>query len=170
MRVIAVFLALCSFGSVVACQSRLGSSALRSLRDLNAYVGTYPCRNGLLNARALRQAFMSTLGFDSSSYAQHITQSACSRIEKEHGLLVMDVSQLHVGGYSSLIFVDPSKGLAWVYWLDGPVAPNAPSRIYGSRPVPAVLLSAVEQRMNNSWSHVAHFRADADSLIIERNK
>jgi len=168
MRSIAVLLAICFFGSALSCQTRHGSPALRSLRDLNTYVGTYPCRNGLLKTRVLRQAIMSTLGSDSSSYAEHIAQSGCGQIEKQQDLIVMDMSQVHVGGYSSLIFVKPSGGAVWLYWLDAPVAPGAPSRIYGSRPVPASVLNAIEQRMNEGWGHVAHFRVDADSIVIER--
>ena len=167
MRAFVVLLSLCCVGMPLACQTRRATPPLRSLRDLGAYVGTYPCQNGLLKTAVLRHAVMSVLGPDSSAYSAHIGQSGCGQIEREHDFLVMDVSQLHVGGYSSLIVVRPIDGAVWVYWLDGPVAFEAPTPIYGRHPVPRSVLDAIERRMNEVWGHVAHFRVRADSVIIE---
>ncbi len=167
MRSLVILLVACLHATPLASQTPRASPRLRSVTDVVAYIGTYPCRTRLLRAPVLRQGIMSVLGADSSAYAEHIERSGCGKIEKDRDLVVMDVSQLHVGGYSSLIIVRPSDGAIWVYWLDAPVAINAPSHIYGSRPVPVDVLHGIEQRMNEAWGHVAHFRAEADSVVIE---
>ena len=168
MRLIALVLAGCLLAPSLSCQGQSHSVSLKSLSQLDAYVGTFPCSNGLLEAPALRHPVMMVVGADSSDYAEHLRLSGCGEVERDGQLLVMDVSQLHVGGYASLIFVRPREGAIWVFWLNEMVAINAPSRVYGARPVPTEVLAGVERRMNEGWGHVAHFRADGDSMIIER--
>jgi hypothetical protein len=78
----------------------------------------------------------------------------------------MDVSQLHVGGYTSLILVREPDEAIFLFWLSSTVAERT-ARVYGPRPVPAEALDIFRHEMNSSWGHVACFTVDADSLAID---
>lgn len=153
-------------GSTPAGAFESEQAELTSIRDLVRYVGTYPCSNGLLETRALLKALRSVLGPDYVAYRDHLSLSGCGAIERRDGFLLMDVSQLHVGGYSSLLFVNPSDGALYLFWLNASVAEKQ-WRIYGPRPVPEAVMQAIEADMNESWGHVARFRARGETLEIE---
>ena len=115
---------------------------LTSTRDLAQYVGTYPCSNGLLKQPVLLDTLKKTLGPDYDAYREHMQLSGCGAIERRDGFLFLDVSQLHVGGYSSLIFVRLSDGELFVFWLKSTVA-DKQWQLYGPRPIPETIIHAV---------------------------
>lgn len=88
---------------------------LTSTRELVKYVGTYPCSNGLLRQPVLLSALRRILGNDYPAYRKHMKVSGCGAIEKRDELLLLDVSQLHVGGYTSMIFVRATDGAAFPF-------------------------------------------------------
>ena len=139
---------------------------LTSTRDLAHYVGTYPCSNGLLKDRVLLGALKKTLGPEYDAYREHIHFSDCGAIERRDGFLLLDVSQLHVGGYSSLIFVRLTDGNLFLFWLKSTVA-DKQWQLYGPRPIPETVLHTVETEMNTSWGHVALFSMRGEQLDIE---
>jgi hypothetical protein len=85
------------------------------------------------------------------------------------GFVFADVSQLHVGGYTSFIFVRPIDGTTYVFWLKSAVR-DKDWQLYGPRPVPESVLRTVETELNTEWGHVAQFRLDGQNLIILLNK
>lgn len=141
---------------------------LTTLRDLSKFVGTYPCSNGLLKERVLLQSLRKILGADYQAYRNHMKFSGCGAIRSVDGFFQMDVSQLHVGGYESLMFVRQSDGAMFLFWLKSGVA-QKDYKFYGSRPIPAQVSLAVESELNEGWGHVAHFIVHGDQLEIQLN-
>ena len=135
-----------------------GTAKLTSMVDLVDYVGTYPCSTGLLKESVLRRALERALGGDYGAYREHMQASGCGAIERKEGLLLMDVSQSGVGGYSSLIFVRLGDGAMYVFWFRGIVS-DRNWKIYGSPPIPVAVMKTVVDQMNTKWGHVASFRA-----------
>ena len=81
------------------------------------------------------------------------------------GVLYADLSQLHVGGYSSLVFVDINHHKMYLFWLKGTVS-DKDYRIYGDRPIPETVSRVIEKELNTSWGHVAEFKVTGDNVII----
>ena len=94
--------------------------------------------------------------------------SGCGAIEKRDGFLLMDVSQLHVGGYTSLIFIRLSDGAVFLFWLKSTVADKQWS-FYGKRPIPATVSQIVESELNEQWGHVARFIIHGENVEIRLN-
>ena len=157
---------LLAVGSTRPTKPGSGKAKLTSIHDLVRYVGTYPCSNGLVEDQVFLKALKTVLGPDYAAYREHMGFSGCGAIERRDSLLVMDVSQLHVGGYSSLIFVRPSDGTLFLFWLKASVSEKQ-WQIYGLRPVPKMVLEGIEASMNESWGHVARFRFLGETLEIE---
>ncbi len=132
-------------------------------RDLGKYAGTYPCSNGLLKQRALLSSLKNILDGDYAAFRAHMRVSGCGAIEKRDGFLLMDVSQLHVGGYTSLIFVRLSDGAVFLFWLKKTVAEKDYS-FYGQRPIPAAVSQIVESELNTTWGHVAKFQVRGEKV------
>lgn len=141
---------------------------LANTRDLAKYVGTYPCSNGLLKDPVLLSSLRKLLGRDYHAYREHMSFSGCGAIAKRDGFLLLDVSQLHVGGYTSLIFVRLSDGAPYLFWLKSTVAEKDWS-FYGKRPIPDAVSQNVESELNTAWGHVAHFKVTGDTLEIVLN-
>jgi hypothetical protein len=141
---------------------------LTSTRDVAKYVGTYPCSNGLLRQRVLLSALRNVLDGDYRAYREHMGFSGCVAIQKRDGFLLMDVSHLHVGGYTSLIFIRPTDGAVFLFWLKSTVAEGKWS-FYGQRPIPAAVSQIVESQLNESWGHVATFSVRGDHVDIHLN-
>jgi hypothetical protein len=139
---------------------------LTSTRDIGKYVGTYPCSNGILKDTVLLHALQNILGNDFGAYEQHMRASGCGAIERRDGFVMMDVSQLHVGGYSSLIFIRLSDGEPFLFWLKSTVAEKR-WQIYGQRPIPESVTRNIEIEMNQVWGHVAKFKMHDETLDIE---
>ncbi|HEV3253082.1 MAG TPA: hypothetical protein VG033_01660 [Candidatus Acidoferrales bacterium] len=109
------------------------------------------------------------MGQDYSAYREHMQASGCGPIERRDGFLLMDVSQLHVSGYSSLIFVRQTDGVLFVFWLKSQVGEKQ-WQFYGPRPIPEAVTKTVETEMNQEWGHVAKFTVRGEELDIELKK
>jgi hypothetical protein len=142
---------------------------LDSLQDLSQYLGTYPCSNGLLHSPVLLNALAATLKKDYAAYREHMSESGCGAIERRGGYILMDVSQLHVGGYGSVILVRRTDGVVFVYWLRSTVA-KGKAHIYGPRPVPAEALAIFAHDESVGWGHVACFTISADTIVIDMTR
>jgi hypothetical protein len=139
---------------------------LTSTRDIEKYVGTYPCGNGILKDATLLHSLQNILRNDYAAYKQHMRASGCGAIERRDGFVMMDVSQLHVGGYSSLIFIRLSDGAPFLFWLKSTVAEKR-WQMYGRKPIPESVLRNIEIEMNQAWGHVAKFKMRGEMLDIE---
>lgn len=170
MTPIGVLLAvLLAAGPATAEKAGPRQAKLTTIHDLVHYVGTYPCSNGLLKDQVLLKELKSVLGPDYAAYRAHMGVSGCGAIERRDGYLLMDVSQLHVGGYSSLIFVRLNDGVLYLFWLKAAV-PEKRWHIYGPRPVPKLVMRGIEADMNERWGHVARFRVRGEVLEIDLRK
>lgn len=94
--------------------------------------------------------------------------SGCGAIEKRDGFLLMDVSQLHVGGFTSLIFIRLSDGAIFLFWLKSTVADKQRS-FYGQRPIPGIVSQTVGSELNKEWGHVARFSVHGENIEIQLN-
>lgn len=169
MKSISYFLLATVLGNLLAtktAESQSNSSLIKSTRDLAKYVGTYPCSNGLLKQPSLLSSLKDILDGDYRAYREHMKFSGCGAIEKRGDFLLMDVSQLHVGGYTSLIFIRLSDGVAFLFWLKGNVAEKDYS-FYGPRPIPAPISEIVGSELNTAWGHRAKFRVYGDKVDIQ---
>ena len=70
--------------------------------------------------------------------------------------MLLDVSQLHVGGYTSFIIVNPKSAGLWVFWLPGMVKEQK-WKLYGRQPVPSEIPKVIVDELNTIWGHVASF-------------
>jgi hypothetical protein len=154
------------FASVASCQQLPRPAArLSDIREVTRYLGTYPCANGLLKSQAVLSALKGAMGQDFQKYRQHISLSGCGKLELRDGWAFADISQSHVGGYTSYVFIRPTDGEAYVFWLKSAVG-NKDWEIYGEKPVPQSILHTVESELNEGWGHVAGFRFDGQNLVI----
>ena len=142
-----------------------GRSTLVSLADIGTHVGEYPCSTGLLESPVLLAALKAAIGDDYEAYRKHMGFSGCGMIEKRDSLFKLDVSQLHVGGYGSIIFINSETKAVHVYWLRARVW-DKNYRIYGPRPVPGAVMEWIVESMNVEWGHVATFSAKGEELAI----
>jgi hypothetical protein len=139
--------------------------ALASLTSLARHVGEYPCSTGLLGAPVLQSAIRSVLAADYGAYLEHIQQSGCGAIAWRGAWRLLDVSQLHVGGYTSFILVSPTTKQVWVFWLQGEVM-DKKWMLYGRQPVPGDVSKAIVDELNSSWGHVASFSWRDGGLVF----
>ena len=131
---------------------------------LDRYVGAYPCagQDQFFRDPRVISALRKALGVDYMAYEEHRSFSGCGKIERFGEYLFVDISELHVGGYTSFVFVPANNGSAYVFWLKQQV--GGPYQIYGNRPVPPIIMTRIEQEMNTQWGHVATFKATGDKL------
>jgi hypothetical protein len=134
--------------------------------DLKKYIGTYSKDTDFFRNPIVKNELEKILGKDLKDYEEHLSLSGCGEIEYKYGLLYGDVSQLHVGGFSSLFFVDITNKKMYLFWLSGTVG-GKDYKIYGDKPIPANVLNLIEQEMNICWGHVARFFVKGDSIDIE---
>jgi hypothetical protein len=157
------------FESVFAANAatpKIHALRITSTRDLAKYIGTYPCTNGLLRQPILLSSLKRILDGDYNAYREHMKFSGCGAIEKRDRFLLMDVSQLHVGGYTSLIFVRLQDGVLFLFWLKSTVAQKE-YRFYGPKPIPAAISQTVEQELNTTWGRVAQFHVRGENDQID---
>ncbi|GEM_PF-2468733 len=159
---------LCSTLGGQTNQPQKDPTRLTNTRVLAKYVGTFPCRNGLLRQLLQLPSVRKTLDGDYQAYQGHVKLSGCGAIGRRDGFLLMDVSQLHVGGYSSLMFIRLSDGAVFLFWLKSSVVDKQWS-FYGQRPIPAVVSQDVESELNQKWGHVARFSVHGDNVEIQLN-
>ncbi len=160
---------LCSSTTNTMANGQQPESSLTKLQDLGRYVGEYPCLNGLLKAPVLNAALRKTLGSEYNAYAEHMTFSGCGAIVRNGPYLLLDVSQLHVGGYTSIILVRESDGVLFLAWLKGTVV-GRDITIYGPKPIPQSVLDTFARTLNVAWGHVACFRPEGDSLSVDTDR
>jgi hypothetical protein len=140
-------------------------AALESLASLARHVGEYPCSTGLLGAPVLQSAIRSVLAGDYGAYLEHINQSGCGPVAWRGAWLLLDVSQLHVGGYTSFILVNPTTTEVWVFWLQGRVAEKR-WKVYGHQPVPSGVSKIIVDELNLTWGHVVSFSWGESGLVF----
>ena len=73
-----------------------------------------------------------------ASYSEHVLYSDLIALEKEDNFLVVQVHQLHSGGFDSMIFIDIQARKFYLFWLPGEVRDKS-NRIYGERPIPNII-------------------------------
>jgi len=156
-------------GAPLSAQAAHPAPPLRTLTDLARYVGSYPCQNGLLRSPVLLDALKKTLQQDYEAYREHMAESGCGPIERRGPYIFLDVSQLHVGGYGSMILVRQADEKTFVYWLKSTVAERDVG-IYGSRPVPTDALDLFAKEGNVGWGHVACFAVVQGDIAIDTTR
>ena len=163
---IALLIALSTASLAQQAKPRTLHERLSSTREFARYVGTYPCSNGLLAQPVLLSSLRNILGDDYLPYREHMKYSGCGAIEKRGELLLMDVSQLHVGGYTSFIFIRLRDGAVFLFWLKSQVAEKQ-WQFYGPKPLPAAVFQITAIELNTIWGHVAKFTIEGQQLQID---
>lgn len=120
----------------------------------------------MLQTRAMQSALHKTLGSDYNSYIDFMTQCGCRQIESHGPYLMMDVSQDHVGGYTSLILVRKSDAVMFLLWLKSGVGEND-LEVYGPKPRPRPVIDLFAHAMNVAWGHVACFVPAGNTVKID---
>ena len=122
------------------------------------YVGVYPCagKDKFFHEPAVRKALRDALGSDYANYQKHRALSGCGPVEVYRNYLFVDISQVHVGGYTSMLLFDPSRRSAYVFWLKSAVL-EWDAKTYGRHPIPPEALGKFADAMNVTWGHVATF-------------
>ena len=75
------FVALTIALAMPAAWSQTTAPKLSSARDLERYVGTFPCRNGLLESKVLLHSLKTILKTDYAAYREHMSFSGCGAKE-----------------------------------------------------------------------------------------
>jgi len=134
--------------------------------DLKKYIGTYSKNTDFFENPIVKNELKRILGSDLKLYQKHLALSGCGKINYKYGLIYGDVSQLHVGGYNSLFFVNINDKKMYLFWLTSSVK-DKKYKIYGDKPIPANVLNIIEEEMNICWGHVATFKVKGDNIDIE---
>ncbi len=150
---------------LVAPNSFAGQSPNASILDM--YVGTFPCagKDRLFREPAVLQALKTALGNDWKAFEQHRAVSGCSAVDRYNNYLFVDVAQLHVGGYDSMILFNPENKQAYVFWLKGRVL-DGDAVTYGQRPIPLDVLEKFQRELSIAWGHAASFLVQNGELVI----
>lgn len=138
---------------------------LDSLGALSRHVGEYPCSTGLLGAPVLQSAIREILADDYGAYLEHIDVAGCGAIARRGGWFLLDVSQTHVGGDTSMILVNPATSKVWLFWMPASVSAKKWKLNSGSQ-VPTEVSSIVVDELNTGWGHVANFAWIDGQLVI----
>ena len=87
------------------------SPAVNGAELLDKYVGAYPCagKDQFFSEPAVAGALKQALGSAAERYNKHRSISGCGAIARYDKYLFVDISQLHVGGYTSMILLDPPR-------------------------------------------------------------
>jgi hypothetical protein len=120
----------------------------------------------LLEDPILLQSLHKILGPDYQAYREHMRIAGCGGIERINGLLLLDVSQSHVGGYDSQIYIRENDGELFLFWLKSTVLEKN-YKFYGPKPIPLGVSRAVESNLNEGWGHVAKFTVHGEQLEIQ---
>lgn len=135
-------------------------------QDLKKYIGKYSKGTDFFKNPIVKNELKRILVSDYKLYQEHIAFSGCGEISYKYGLIYGDVSQLHVGGYSSLFFINIKDKKMYLFWLKETVRAKK-YKIYGDKPIPSNVLNIIEEEMNIGWGHVATFKVKGDSIVIE---
>ena len=133
----------------------------------NKYLGVYPCagKDRFFREPEVLHALKPILGKDWSAFEQHRSMSGCSAIARYNNYLFVDISQLHVGGYESMVLFNPENKTAYVFWLKGRVL-DWDAVTYGKHPIPGDVLDKFQHELSLGWGHVASFDVQNGSLAI----
>ena len=143
------------------------ASRIRTLSQITSQVGKYPHpKSEFFKSACLLNELKRILGPDYKAYCEHLSASGAGMLTKEGDYFCGDVSQLHVGGYSSLFYVDAKNEKMYLFWLKKSVSERE-YQIYGDGPIPAAVLASIAKHMNETWGHVATFRIIGERLVIE---
>ena len=153
----------------LVAQQKPARASLPSLKDLTRYVGEYPCENGILDAPVLQAALRKALTSEYDEYRKHLRLSGCGAIEKRDPYWLMDVSQLHVGGYSSIILVRQSDNQLFLLWLKTMVRDET-LKVYSDGPIESSAIKEFSRAMNVAWGHVACFAPEGDTLKVDTTR
>jgi hypothetical protein len=134
--------------------------------SLKKYIGTFPKNTDFFKNPIIVNELKRILGADYKSYCDHVTLSGCGAMMSQDNLIYGDVSQLHVGGYGSEIFIDLQKRKIYLFWLPGMVR-DKKYKIYGDKPIPQNILKLFVDNMNEGWGHVVNFSIESDSIKID---
>ena len=134
--------------------------------ELKKYIGKYPKQSDFFKNPLIINRLKKILKSDYSNYMEHVSISGCGEMSYKYRLIYGDISQLHVGGYSSIVFIDIDNERLFLFWLYETIKDKRYS-IYGDKPTPENVLNLIEQEMNIVWGHVAKFFIKADSINIE---
>jgi hypothetical protein len=132
------------------------ATQLTTVGDLSKHIGEYPCRSGLLDDAVLQRALREVLADDYGAFLEHMRISGCGAVAWRGSSLLLDISELHVGGYTSFIMVNPQSAGIWVFWLPGTVKEQN-WKLYGQRPIPTEISKVIVDELNSIWGHVASF-------------
>jgi hypothetical protein len=138
----------------------------KNWQTLEKYVGTFPFRSGFLKDSIVISELKRILGSDYDSYLKHVALSGCGKIVQNGKILISDISQLHVGGYESIILLNISKQKGYLFWLSSTVS-KKDFKIYGDKPVPYEILEIIVNNLNEGWGHVANFVIENKSIKID---
>ena len=150
---------------VQVSESRKNTGDAKSYNSLKKYIGKYPKQTKFFDEPLVKSELKRILGKDYQQYRQHVGFSGCGPFILKDNLLYADVSQLHVGGYSSLVFADLKERRFFLFWLKGQVAAKE-YQIYGDKPIPEPILGIIVEEMNQSWGHVAEFAIKDNTIAI----
>ena len=168
------FIILLNTGHVFGQTNFNASGEIPEVQEVNApdfeslmkYVGKYPKQTDFFENPIVTEGLKEILKEDFTTYIDFVSKAGCGEMNYKYGLIYGDVSQLHVSGYASLIFINCKEEKMYLFWLKETVREKN-YKIYGDKPVPVNVLNLIVQEMNISWGHVANFSTQADSIKIE---
>jgi hypothetical protein len=140
------------------------------LSEITSQIGKYPHpKSEFFKSTSLLTELRRILDSDYKAYREHLSFSGAGMLEKEADYVCGDVSQLHVGGYGSLLFVNAKTEKMYLFWLKGAVL-DKKYQIYGDRPIPAAVLESIEKHMNETCGHIATFKFMGELLVIRKTE
>ena len=134
--------------------------------SLKKYIGTFPTENDFFKNPIIVNELKRILGNDYKSYCDHVSLSGCGSMVNENNLIYGNISQDHVGGYDSQIYIDIQNKKIYLFWLSS-IVRDKTYKIYGDRPIPNEILKLIVDDMNEGWGHVASFSFYLDSIKID---
>ncbi|QYY37099.1 hypothetical protein [Ruficoccus sp. ZRK36] len=169
MKALFSVLFLCVLSNVAAFGSDDTEYAQRVERisDIRSQVGKFcvPQRCYFFHSTCIRAELKRILGDDFEEYLRHLAHSGSSMLTLEGDTVSVDVSQLHVGGFTSLLYFDLQKETIVLFWMRAGVL-EQDHAVYGDKPVRADILDSMVSSLNSTWGHVAEFSRDGQEISI----
>lgn len=138
--------------------------------QIDNQIGKFPHpKSKFLISPLIQTKLREILGFDYKSYENHLSSSGCGALEIEGEYFVADISQLHVNGYSSIMYFDKNNEDIYLFWLKRQVL-DKEYEIYGKRPTPIFIMESIRGRLNQTWGSVANFTLKDNQLLISEKQ